>query len=184
MQEARQWEPGEPAQCLPWKAYSQVYWDPLESILESISPPWSLFWGLLGLLAGGPTMGARRPSLATIVQDSLEVYSGVHWTPWSQFWNLLRLLGRVPAVGARRPSLATIVQDSLGVYSGVYWSHGLYSGIYWDLLDYSGVYWVSLESIQESIGAPSRRPDSGSHESQPGAHRLARRSSLAPWSLF
>ena len=226
MEEPRRWEPEDPG----WRELFRTALEfILESIgtfwtiLESIGPPWSLFRNLLGLLAGGPTVGARRTSPVFTLESvfgsllgSLGIYSGIYcpslesilgstrapWRrpdngsqetqpgdyrsglPWSQFWNLLRLLGRVPAVGARRPSLATIVQDSLGVYPGVYWSHGLYSGIYWDLLDYSGVYWVSLESIQESIGAPSRRPDSGSHESQPGAHRLARTSSLAPWSLF
>ena len=164
-------------------------------IRKSIGIPWNLFWNLLALLGvysgvfSGSLQEVRQwepgdPAWRLSFRTPLKFILVSIGPPWSQFWNLLRLLGRVPAVGARRPSLATIVQDSLGVYSGVYWSHGLYSGIYWDLLDYSGVYWVSLESIQESIGAPSRRPDSGSHESQPGAHRLARRSSLAPWSLF
>ena len=79
-------------------------------------------------------------------------------------------------MGARRPRLARTVQDCLGVYSGVYW----------DLLDYSGVYWASLESIQESIRAPCRRPDSGSQENQPSVYlgKRIRKSIGIPWNLF
>ena len=94
-------------------------------------------------------------------------------TPWSLFWSLYR---RASAVGARRPRLARTVQHCLGVYSGVYW----------DLLDYSGVYWASLESIQESIRAPCRRPDSGSQENQPSVYlgKRIRKSIGIPWNLF
>ena len=65
----------------PLRVYSGIYWDPLEFILESLVPPWNLFWSLLRLLGRAPAVGARGPSLARTVQDSLRVYSGVYWTP-------------------------------------------------------------------------------------------------------
>ena len=88
MEEPRRWEPEDPG----WRELFRTALEfILESIgtswtiLESIGPPWSLFRNLLGLLAGGPTVGARRTSPVFTLESvfasllgSLGIYSGIY----------------------------------------------------------------------------------------------------------
>ena len=140
-------------------------------------------------------MGARRPSLATIVQDSLGVYSGVHWTPLESILESIETPWKSPGSGSQetqpgdyRSGLPWSLFWSLLEPWTLFWNLLGPLGLFWSLLGllgiYSGIYWGSFEEARQwKPREPTWRPPF-SQEIQPGALESILKSIGTPWNLF